>query len=75
MASLRFAPSAPFGAERPRCVGLECPNCGWQDVRPALRSGLLDSLMAAILLSPYRCRKCRTRFFRLSIHKGRLSYF
>lgn len=41
-----------------------CPRCGWTDMRPALRSGVLDGVMRCLLMKPYRCRKCRLRFYR-----------
>jgi hypothetical protein len=43
---------------------LTCPRCGWSNVRHSQMSGLLDHVMRLFLLSPYRCRCCRRRFYR-----------
>jgi hypothetical protein len=43
---------------------LTCPRCGWSNVRHSQMSGILDYVMRAFLLSPYRCRCCRKRFYR-----------
>ena len=52
----------------PLPVDLVCPRCGWSDVRPSRRIGLLDNLLKFLYFSPFRCRKCRNRFFRTSRH-------
>jgi CheY-like chemotaxis protein len=44
-----------------------CPHCGWSNVRPSSRRGLLDSVLAIMFLTPFRCRNCRHRFFRFSV--------
>ncbi len=41
-----------------------CPKCGSPDVRRSVRRRMLDFVLARIGLAPYRCRNCRTRFFR-----------
>ncbi|MGD1096035.1 MAG: response regulator [Bryobacteraceae bacterium] len=43
---------------------LTCPNCGWKHVRPSPRRGLFDGVMRGFYLAPFRCRKCRLRFYR-----------
>jgi len=42
-----------------------CPVCGSDDVRRSLRRNFRDFLFACLLLAPFRCRKCRVRFFRV----------
>lgn len=41
-----------------------CPNCGWSNTRPSFRAGILDLILAALLLKPFRCKSCNRRFFR-----------
>lgn len=43
---------------------LSCPRCGWSNIRPSQLSGPVDYLLRACLLSPFRCRCCRHRFYR-----------
>ena len=43
-----------------------CSRCGWNETRPSLRQGFTDGLLAVFLISPFRCRKCRNRFYRFS---------
>jgi CheY-like chemotaxis protein len=43
-----------------------CARCGWSNVRPSPRQGLIDGLLAIFFLAPFRCRNCRHRFFRFS---------
>src|SRR5580704_11851586 len=43
---------------------LTCPNCGWKHVRPSPRRGFFDGVMRGFYLAPFRCRKCRLRFYR-----------
>jgi len=43
---------------------LTCPNCGWKHVRPSPRRGFFDGMMRGVYLAPFRCRKCRLRFYR-----------
>ena len=43
---------------------LTCPNCGWSDIRPSIREGAVDWVMKRLFLAPFRCRKCRLRFYR-----------
>jgi CheY-like chemotaxis protein len=46
-------------------MGRVCPNCGSPDIRPSNRRNALDVLLACLFLSPYRCRFCRIRFYRV----------
>ncbi len=47
---------------------LICPRCGHNLIRPSVPSGIVDHLLSAMLLSPYRCRRCRARFYRYFGH-------
>ena len=44
-----------------------CPRCGRNDVRQSARRNVGDRFMACFGLTPYRCRACRNRFFRLPL--------
>ena len=44
-----------------------CPRCGRSDIRPSNRRGIGDRILACIGLTPYRCRACRSRFFRFPL--------
>ena len=44
-------------------TGRSCPNCGSPEIRPSNRRTAADILFACLLLSPYRCRICRERFY------------
>jgi hypothetical protein len=41
-----------------------CPKCGSSDVRRSSRDGLWSSILAIMGRWPYRCRSCRSRFYR-----------
>ena len=41
-----------------------CPSCGWSDIRPSMRRGVVDWVLSRLDLTPFRCRSCRQRFFR-----------
>ena len=43
-----------------------CPKCGSADVRRSSRDGFWASVFALVGRWPYRCRSCRSRFFRYS---------
>src|SRR5690242_13029647 len=47
-----------------------CPRCGWSNIRPSPRRGLIDGFMALFFLAPFRCRNCRHRFYRFSTRVG-----
>jgi hypothetical protein len=42
-----------------------CPTCGSVEVRPSDRRTFLDVVCACFLLTPFRCRVCRVRFYRV----------
>jgi len=42
-----------------------CPWCGSDDVRRSIRRTFRDFSFAFLFLAPFRCRKCRARFFRV----------
>ena len=42
-----------------------CPWCGSNDVRRSIRRTFRDFSFACLFLAPFRCRKCRARFFRV----------
>ena len=48
----------------PRRRQIACPQCSSKNIRRAQRRWL-DWLLTLIFLIPYRCRDCRTRFYRL----------
>jgi hypothetical protein len=39
-----------------------CPRCGWHNTRPSHSKNLLDTILLAFSLRPYRCRSCAKRF-------------
>lgn len=43
-----------------------CPKCGSIDVRRSSRDGFWASLLALMGRWPYRCRSCRSRFYRFA---------
>jgi hypothetical protein len=43
---------------------LTCPKCGSTDVRRSRSAGVVAFLFAVFGRWPFRCRSCRTRFFR-----------
>ena len=49
---------------------LMCPKCGWSNIRPSLRHGIIDGLLSIARLAPFRCRNCRHRFYRFSRRKN-----
>lgn len=44
-------------------TGRSCSNCGSFDIRPSQTRNSLDVLLACLLLTPFRCRDCRDRFY------------
>jgi len=50
---------------------IACPRCSSKNIRPSRRRRL-DWLGVLIFLAPYRCRDCRTRFYRFAL-KQRIS--
>jgi len=49
---------------------LTCPKCGWSKTRKSVKSGFLDHAMRVFFLTPFRCRTCRLRFFRLQLNSN-----
>jgi ActR/RegA family two-component response regulator len=45
---------------------MTCARCGWKNIRPSPRRGLIDRVLEVFFLAPFRCRNCRHRFFRFS---------
>ena len=39
-----------------------CPNCGWHNVRPSLKRGLVDQVLSTMSFKAFRCRTCGHRF-------------
>jgi CheY-like chemotaxis protein len=46
-------------------AGRSCANCGSPDIRPSQSRNALDILLACLFLTPFRCRFCRERFYRV----------
>ncbi|MGB6944774.1 MAG: response regulator [Bryobacteraceae bacterium] len=42
-----------------------CAHCGSPEIRPSNRRNALDVLLACLFLSPFRCKVCRMRFYRV----------
>jgi CheY-like chemotaxis protein len=42
-----------------------CGNCGSTEIRPSNRRNALDIILACVFLTPFRCRVCRKRFYRV----------
>jgi hypothetical protein len=45
---------------------LSCPKCGSHDVRRSKSEGLWATLLQVIGRWPFRCRSCRSRFYRFA---------
>jgi len=43
---------------------MNCPKCGSPDVRRSHDHGVLAGLLRIVGRWPYRCRSCRSRFYR-----------
>ena len=54
-------------------VELRCPKCHSEVVRRSRRSGILERLLSALYLYPFRCERCDHRFtaFRWGTRYGR----
>jgi hypothetical protein len=47
---------------------LICPKCGGKQIRRSRRNGIGETLLHLLFFtSPYRCRVCYKRFFRLRL--------
>ena len=42
---------------------LECPACGYTDVRRSVRRGLLERMLMILRMFPWRCTLCKYRFY------------
>ncbi len=42
-----------------------CAHCGSPEIRPSTQRNALDVLLACLFLSPFRCKACRMRFYRV----------
>ncbi|MDA2923078.1 hypothetical protein MYX65_00225 [Acidobacteria bacterium AH-259-L09] len=50
---------------------MRCPVCKKEDVRLTHAKGFLEKkVFRLIMLRPYRCRMCRSRFYRFSLQDG-----
>jgi|HubBroStandDraft_1064217.scaffolds.fasta_scaffold837213_2 transposase-like protein len=50
---------------------MNCPICQSGSVRRSKRRTIAErTIMAALLVRPFRCVDCGRRFFRLSLHKN-----
>jgi len=43
---------------------LSCPKCGSSDVRRSHHQGTLSAVLRTLGRWPFRCRSCRSRFYR-----------
>lgn len=41
-----------------------CPLCGSRRVRDSYRRGIIDTVLKALKVRPYRCGDCYERFYR-----------
>jgi hypothetical protein len=47
---------------------LSCPLCGSVRIHSSRKQGILEwAILAAILIRPFRCERCDSRFFRWSL--------
>jgi hypothetical protein len=51
--------------------GLICPVCAAPRGRRKPRTGLMDDLLGLVGVSPYQCKRCLCRFYRLSLRRRR----
>jgi hypothetical protein len=42
---------------------MTCPHCGEQSAHRSHRSGIKDRVMRIFQMIPYRCKKCKKRFY------------
>lgn len=43
-----------------------CPSCGSRNVSRSHRRGLVDKLLGAMYVRPYRCLECDRRFYKVA---------
>ena len=48
-------------------VSIWCPDCQSDQIRRSRTRGTVESLLAILLIRPYRCEECDYRFFCWSI--------
>ena len=65
-----FQTDRPFrplnaAARRLAVAGRSCASCGSSQIRPSKHRNALDILLACLFLTPFRCRDCRDRFYRV----------
>jgi predicted Zn-ribbon and HTH transcriptional regulator len=61
-AGLSHLPPSERGA-----VSIWCPKCQSDQILRSRMRGIVESLMAFLLIRPYQCEECDHRFFRWSI--------
>jgi transposase-like protein len=45
-----------------------CPQCASASIRRSRKNGLLERILhSALFISPYRCKSCDKRYFRLRL--------
>ena len=49
---------------------LSCPKCGSHDVRRSKGEGVWAALIHMVGRWPFRCRSCRSRFYKFARHLG-----
>jgi uncharacterized protein with PIN domain len=42
-----------------------CPHCDGRNVRPSHLKNIMDKALSSLFISPYRCRECRHRFWKI----------
>jgi predicted Zn-ribbon and HTH transcriptional regulator len=57
-----FAPSLEKAA-----MSIWCPECQSDQIHRSKTRGIVESILAYLLIRPYRCEECDYRFFRWSI--------
>lgn len=50
-----------------------CPRCGWGQIRPSMPHSAIDWLLRFFLIGAFRCRVCRSRFYRFRIRTSTLA--
>jgi predicted Zn-ribbon and HTH transcriptional regulator len=48
-------------------VSIWCPECQSDQIRRSRMRGIVESLLAFLLIRPYQCEECDYRFFRWSV--------
>lgn len=50
-----------------------CPKCGWGQIRPSMPHSSLDWLLRLFSIGAFRCRVCRTRFYRFRLRHANVA--